>query len=91
MAIDVKDAIKRAITYVMEVAGSNGGNWIAPPLLEEVEPTEDGLFWLVTVSYPISTVEHPVVRRVFKVVKLDRTTGEVLSMKIRELQADPWR
>lgn len=56
--------------------------------LEEVELTEDDKFWFITLSYDNSdryavNFNKP---RSFKIFKLDAENGQVLSMKIRELQ-----
>ena len=58
--------------------------------LEEVELSPDGKYWLVTLSYQEmrrKSLELPdflrVPRQKFKVFKVDRKTGTVVSMKIR--------
>jgi hypothetical protein len=59
------------------------------PSLEEVEPSPDKKHWLVTFSYEElrgKSLELPkflrVPRQKFKVFKVDRVTGRVLSMKM---------
>jgi hypothetical protein len=65
--------------------------------LEEVELSEDGKFWLITLGFSVSDKKLPTgnwaavlgsmaPRTKFKVFKVDAQTGKVLSMKIRALQ-----
>lgn len=70
-------------------------------LLEEVERDEDDKFWLITISYlavagkragiatPGTAMEQlfPRFERRYKSLKVDAQTGDVVSMKIRELQS----
>jgi len=55
--------------------------------LEEVELTEDGKYWLVTLSYPIESAIPGILqtRKEYKVFKLDAETGELQAMKVREV------
>jgi hypothetical protein len=60
--------------------------------LEEVELSEDGLYWMITLGYEIpkdlleaSAFFQPPSTK-FKVFKVNAQTGQVLSMKIRSLQ-----
>lgn len=68
-------------------------------LLEEVERDENDKFWLITISV-LATVSKrsssPLIaitgvesrfERHYKILKVDAQTGEVISMKIRELQS----
>jgi hypothetical protein len=59
--------------------------------LEEVELSEDGAHWLITLSFeiaPSNTVVLPFQppRTKFKVFTVDAKTGEVLKMRIRKLE-----
>jgi len=80
--MSVKDAAGRAVEYFRELYGSQFGNL----MVEEVE--RDDNCWYITLGYDLSSVlaqfggKAP---RGFKVFKIDASTGEVLSMKIREV------
>jgi hypothetical protein len=59
--------------------------------LEEVELTDDKAHWLITLSY--EGVSHSVASSLlvgksvrYKIFKLDAKSGEVLSMKIRDIK-----
>ncbi len=88
--ISVADAVKKASS---EVAN------LFPPTekmrLEEVDSTDDDGFWLITVSFVDKDRESPLLpalpafgpdsrARAYKVVKINKDTGEVRSIKIRE-------
>ena len=61
--------------------------------IEEVELTDDGRYWLITLSFDVPVELNPsmgttlatVGERQYKVFKVDARSGEVLSMKIREI------
>ena len=83
--IPVKDAVARAVQFAR--------NTLEPPrtselLLEEVESGTVGGqdVWLVTLSMPrVSTFGPLLSGRDFKTFTVHGETGEVLSMKIREV------
>ena len=58
--------------------------------LEEVELTEDSKYWLITLSYPRAN-SHPLgsplptKTKEYKVFRINAETGELQSMKIREV------
>lgn len=59
--------------------------------LEELDLTDDDKYWNITLSYegaeaPVSAWMNPVRSRKFKIFKIDAVSGEVRSMKIRELK-----
>lgn len=59
--------------------------------LEEVELSEDKAFWLITLSYEgvsSSVASSMLVGKslLYKIFKLDAESGEVLSMKIRNIK-----
>ena len=62
--------------------------------LEEVELSEDGNYWLITLSFEIPATSHSSnaltrfqpPKTKFKVFKVDARTGKVLAMKIRKLE-----
>ncbi|UBB90323.1 hypothetical protein J4771_02905 [Candidatus Kaistella beijingensis] len=60
--------------------------------LEEIEKTDDNLYCFITLSYESSDIPEPTnswlikKSRKFKIFKIDVETGEVRSMKIRDLK-----
>jgi hypothetical protein len=89
--IDAKKAAQLASKYfkslLPEVSGFS---------LEEVELSEDGNFWLITLGFTakkseptptnsLTTLFGAPPRTKFKVFKVDARTGRVISMKIRAL------
>ena len=62
--------------------------------LEEVELSEDGNHWLITLSFEIRETPHlgnvltqfQPPKTKFKVFKVDAKTGKVVAMKIRKLE-----
>jgi hypothetical protein len=92
--ISVTDAVRIATSHLYTLLAG-----VEDVLLEEVEITDDDRYWLVTLSfYQHVPDEQKVVTavvptnlfirksRVYKIIKIDRNTGEVRSMKIRELE-----
>jgi hypothetical protein len=93
--MDVKDAVKKAVQYVAEIFESEKPENIG---LEEVFLNESENVWEVTIGfsrpwdYPkpgglLATAMHGLKpSRQYKVVKIDNTTGQVKSIKIREIK-----
>ena len=83
-AIDVKKAVAIALQYFRELVQGQ----YADLELEEVELSEDGKFWLVTLGFTrlmsgsLEAIVAPPTRA-YKVIKLNATTGEPAAMKIR--------
>jgi hypothetical protein len=93
--IDVKEAVVLAFSEVEKLYGEHAFDL----LLEEVEMTEDETYWLITVGFSLlstrpgqasaarvsKTVAAALGRyeRKYKVFKIDRRNGKVLSMKMR--------
>jgi len=81
--MSVKDAAKKAVEYFTELYGTQFGH----VLVEEVERA--GSFWHITLGYDLPSIlpqfsgQGP---RGFKAFKIDADTGEVVSMKIREVE-----
>ncbi len=81
--ISVKEAAEKAAEYFTALYDNQFKNI----LLEEVELKER--YWLITLGYdrpsplPQFSRKGP---RAFKVFKVDNKTGEVMSMKIREVE-----
>jgi hypothetical protein len=81
--ISVKVAVRKAADYFEDLYHGQFKN----VLLEEVE-LSDG-YWLVTLGYdvvPDVFSQLSGIRRRFKVFKVNGETGEVISMKIREVE-----
>ncbi len=88
--IDLKTSAQAALEFFNSVSPHHGD----PVLVEEVELSEDGRYWLITLGYNLPN-EPPDVwglldaggkqHREYKTFKIDRETGEVRSMKIRKV------
>ena len=96
MEIDVRDAVIAAKKYFEEIQDMMG-NSINDILLEEVELSENKRLWYVTLGFsrPIVKTERTLFpdsipsaikyEREYKIFIVDAVTGEVKSMKIREI------
>jgi hypothetical protein len=84
--LDVKQATKLATAYLINLYDQQLSTSDAVRL-EEVELTEDGKYWLITLSFnpanPAAIIFPP--RREYKVFRINAETGELQSMKIREV------
>jgi hypothetical protein len=80
--ITVKEAAAKAIEFAQAMLGVSS----TEVLLEEVELSKDGPndVWLITLSVP-GRAGITVLRRDYKKFIVRGDTGEVVSMKIREL------
>lgn len=81
--ITVKEAAEKATEYFTNLYDGQFKN----VLLEEVEL--QGSYWLITLGYDMPSPLPQFTRkgpRGFKVFKVDNETGEVVSMKIREVE-----
>ncbi len=94
MTIDVRKAVGAAQQYFGSLQDMIG--YPTEDLrLEEAELSEDKKHWFITLGFirPVDKTSNPVAdllairnyEREYKVFKRDTTTGEVQSMKIREL------
>ncbi|AFY81079.1 hypothetical protein [Oscillatoria acuminata] len=97
--IDVRKAILAARDYfnsVQDLMSQNGPLDIQDLRLEEVELSEDKKYWFVTIGYdlPKSAMRNPLLPEVvrtqewernYKIFKINADTGNVESMKIREV------
>ena len=83
--IDVKQAVKIASDFFTNLYGQELS--LSGIQLEEVELTEDGKYWLITLGYPSASTNPLLIqnRKVYKVFQINAETGEVQSMKIREV------
>jgi hypothetical protein len=83
--LDVKAAAQKASEYFASLYSERG--IVSDVRLEEVELTEDGEYWLITLSYPAPDRHEILPRpaREYKQFKIASGTGEVKSMKIRKV------
>jgi hypothetical protein len=77
--LTAKEAAQRCRSYLAELLGG-----VADVRLEEVELGEERTYWYVTLSYQRQD-SFPMIGRDYKVFKVDARSGDVLSMKIREV------
>ena len=82
--VDAKQVVAKAMEYVK---GVYDPSQVADLMLEEMERSEDGKHWFVTLGFTPrgSGAAGTVFERTTKVVKIVAETGEVMSMKIRKL------
>jgi hypothetical protein len=91
--MDVKDAVKRAKSYVAELFAEEGLMNLG---LEEIEHDDVAGTWDVTLGFsrPWNTARNALTaltgdtaaRRTYRVVKVRDADGEVLSVKRRDIQ-----
>ena len=88
MINDVKDAVAKAVFYANSLLGSE----LTDFMLEEVELSDDGKYWLITVGFnrsepqagPLQALTGTTFRRVYKVVKIRKDNGQFVSMTMRQ-------
>lgn len=86
MPLEVKKAVQLAKEYLSDIMTVPASE----VLLEEVELSSDGRFWLITLSYP-APAPMPIQvltgrgNREYRVVKLLAESGQFESIKIRSL------
>jgi len=81
--IPPKEAVSAAYVYFKELTGIIDGVTV-----EEVELSEDGNDWMVTLGHsdPAGGLPIPLGgRKQYKIFRVRADTGDVLSMKIREI------
>ena len=54
--------------------------------LEEIEITDDDLYWIITLSYTDSTDWSGLTRRTYKTLKIGKDSGEFRAIKIRSIK-----
>jgi hypothetical protein len=83
--LNVKQATAKAFEYFAELYGDDSRGL----RLEEVELTDDGRNWLITLSYQSGSGLALLLKddpsREYKVFKINANTGQVQSMKIRKV------
>lgn len=85
--IDVRTAVQAAVRYARELYGENNDLTL---MVEEVEPSEDERYWLITLSLsdrsnPFATLARANHGTSYKIFEVDAATGAVRSMKIRSV------
>jgi hypothetical protein len=80
--LDVREAAQKASEYFAGLYQEQQPHNVQ---LEEVEMSEDGNYWLITLSYPQTELDVLSYKRKYKIFKIDAKTGEVRSMKIRKV------
>lgn len=91
MPIDAKAAVQSAVGYLTSIYPAEQ---IADVLLEEIDTSKNGGSWLVTLSFyrpktpmAVGTLGQllggDVSKRQYKVINVDKNTGEIHSMKMR--------
>ncbi len=96
--ITVKDAIKAALQFIVESFNTGtSADPIASLRLEEVEPSDDGKYWFITISLVRGVgpgalgamlghdSEASLECRDYKTVTVEANSGAVKSVKIRDL------
>ncbi|MBO0348452.1 hypothetical protein J0895_04895 [Phormidium pseudopriestleyi FRX01] len=93
--LDVRKAVLAAQNYfnsVQDLMSQNGPLDIQDLRLEEVVISEDKKYWFITFGYDLATPEPKYalipsakINRNYKIFKINSETGEVESMKIREV------
>lgn len=83
--VDVKQAVRSAVEFAGQLPSD-----LTMPRLEEVELSEDGSIWMITLSFDraassLGGIAASLVNRTrdYKVFAVRADTGEVTSMKIR--------
>jgi hypothetical protein len=86
MPIDAKTAVNQAITFVKAIMQDDRSKSV---LLEEVELSEDGNEWHVTISVPqastLASAFAGVEPRDYRTVRVNSVNGAPISMKYRKL------
>ncbi|MGA2182044.1 MAG: hypothetical protein ABSH47_03380 [Bryobacteraceae bacterium] len=82
--IDVKQAVQASARFAESILGPERAQQM---LVEEVERPEDRGSWVITLSLPASGLAIIRGEKEYKTFVVDGETGEVLSMKIRQLAA----
>jgi hypothetical protein len=88
--IPVKEAVKAAMQFVAETFE---GQILADPRLEEIEPSDDGLYWYITLSFTRGGPQANFAAalgvnsgaRDYKTITVDASNGTVKKMLIRQL------
>ncbi len=86
--IEIKEAVSVAKKFMKDLYDPLQ-NALDELVLEEIDQTEDGKYWLITLGFsrekPIISMLSPTIQveRVYKTVKVDKGSGEPVAMQIR--------
>ncbi|MDJ0844661.1 hypothetical protein [Crocosphaera sp.] len=94
MTIDVRQAVKQAKNHLNQIIDLFGN--VSDIRLEEIELSSDNKSWLITLGFLFDTpmnqqknlpdiLNKAMNIREYKIVEIDAETGELKSIKIREL------
>jgi len=99
--VDIKQAVLNAKSFVREIY-AQAEEEVRDIGLEEVDRTEDGREWLITIGFTTADKTRPqtafkknlgevlgglaTLTREYKVVHIDAETGEPLMMKMRQMR-----
>lgn len=99
--LDVKEAVRLANEHLINLFGQNINDvrleevetvkeevWIDPSVRDMVNLETKNAYWLITLSYVPHNPKSLLLsteRRQYKLFKIDAETGELMSMKIREV------
>lgn len=78
--IPPSEAAEKARQFVGELLKG-----VTDPQVEEVESTDNDRFWSITLGFETRDAISGFSKTRYKVVKIDAQTGEIRSMKIREV------
>ena len=84
--LDAKQAVAVAMDYFRDLFPEAAGTGAT---LEEIEESEDGRRWLITLGYDrmdARSAPQATDSRAYKIFTIDQTTGRVLSAKIRPVK-----
>lgn len=87
--LDVREAAQKASEYFAGLYKDQGFSNIQLEEVELTDETDDGQYWLITLSYPVPSEIAALnfnFKRKYKVFRIDAKTGEVKSMKIRKVE-----
>ena len=81
--VGMKDAVSAAMKYFRELFPN-----VSNLMLEEIEQSEDGKYWFVTLGYDSNRRKGPLdfgQARTYKTFSIDSASGKLKSVKIRSV------
>lgn len=83
--INAKEAASAAIEYLKSFYASSKNI-----MLEEVELSEEKKSWSITISFenvdPEDKKPSTIITRIYKIFRIDNTSGQVIAMKSRDFK-----
>jgi hypothetical protein len=79
VVIDVREAVLIAKRYLADLYNAR----IEDMNLEEIEIDGSDSHWLITISFFTQDKQSVVIRKEFKILKIEKSSGNVIGMKIR--------